>query len=143
MLIQKRVTMQLNVIAILFAGSLAAGAVSAKPLCNDPKDDIEGAKCMAAEVDKADKKLAEYLKAAKGRLIKDDVQGINLDVAQADWLRYRTAQCGDVYTFWERGTFRHRAAAQCRIDLARARTHDLWSAYLTFVDSTPPLRPEP
>jgi uncharacterized protein YecT (DUF1311 family) len=98
---------------------------------------------MSAEIDKADKALRGYLDAAKERLSRDKVKGLNLDAAQAEWSRYRTMHCGDVYLYWVEGTYRYRASAQCQIDLARSRTHDIWAAYLTFVDSTPALLPEP
>jgi uncharacterized protein YecT (DUF1311 family) len=98
---------------------------------------------MSAEIDKADKTLREYLEAAKERISRDKITGLNLDATQAEWSRYRTMHCGDVYQYWAEGTYRYRASAQCQIDLARSRTHDIWAAYLTFVDSTPALLPEP
>ena len=32
---------------------------------------------------------------------------------------------------------------KCLLEQTRRRTHDVWKAYLTFMDSTPPLLPEP
>ena len=31
----------------------------------------------------------------------------------------------------------------CMIEATRARTHDIWTDYLTYVDRTPPVLPEP
>ncbi|HEX9174104.1 MAG TPA: lysozyme inhibitor LprI family protein [Telluria sp.] len=122
---------------------VAATGAAAKPACYDPKDAQDEMECLSAEMDKAGKKLADYLSAAKARIAADEIKGIKLDAAQAEWLRYRTAHCRDVYQYWIDGTYRDRASAQCVLDLTRARTRDIWSAYLTYVDSTPPLRPEP
>lgn len=131
----------LSYAAMIF--SVMTTAAAAKLLCHDSKNTVEDTKCMSAEIDKADKTLREYLDAAKERISRDKITGLNLDATQAEWSRYRTLHCGDVYQFWADGTYRYRASAQCQIDLARTRTHDIWAAYLTFVDSTPALLPEP
>ena len=135
--------MKRHLIAVISVFSFATAAAAAEPLCRDSKNTVEDTKCMSAEIDKADKALREYLEAAKERLSRDKVKGLNLDATQAEWSRYRTMHCGDVYLYWVEGTYRYRASAQCQIDLARSRTHDIWAAYLTFVDSTPALLPEP
>jgi uncharacterized protein YecT (DUF1311 family) len=129
-------------IAVSILG-FASTAAAAQPLCRDAKNTVEDTNCMLAESGKADKVLQHYLEAAKERLSRDKVRGLSLDAAQAEWSRYRTMHCGDVYQYWVDGTYRYRASAQCEIDLARSRTHEIWAAYLTFVDSTPPLLPEP
>ncbi len=98
---------------------------------------------MSAEAEKADLKLAKYLEAAKERIAKDKTNELSLDDAQKAWLNYRSLQCGDVYKYWIQGTYRYRASLQCQIDLTHERTHDIWSAYLTYVDSTPAILPEP
>lgn len=135
--------MKRYLVVVLTTFSFAATAAPEELLCRDAKNTIEDIKCMSAEVDKANKTLREYLDAAKERIARDKITGPNLDATQAEWSRYRTMHCGDVYQYWAEGTYRYRASAQCEIDLARARTHDIWAAYLTFVDSTPALLPEP
>lgn len=130
-------------VALVWMCGVAASAVAAKPVCHDSKDNVADIDCMSAEVDKAGEKLADYLATAKEHIATNKTQGISLDAAQAEWLRYRAAHCGDVYQYWIDGTYRHRASAQCMLDLTRARTRDIWSAYLRFRDSTAPLRPEP
>jgi len=135
--------MQTHVMIAVSAFSFAATAAAAELLCPSSKNTVEDTKCMSAEIDKADRVLRQYLEAAKERLSRDKVKGLNLDATQAEWSRYRTMHCGDVYLYWVEGTYRYRASAQCQIDLTRSRTHDIWAAYLTFVDSTPALLPEP
>ena len=124
--------------------SFALGPVAAKDkLCHDQKNDMEDMACMSAEAEKADKKLAKYFEAAKARIASDTSIRLSLDDAQKAWLNYRSLQCGDVYKYWLDGTYRYRASLQCQIDLTQERTRDLWSAYLTHVDSTPPILAEP
>ncbi|MGB9109794.1 MAG: lysozyme inhibitor LprI family protein [Telluria sp.] len=135
--------MSKRVIAAVSIFILAATPAAAEQLCPDSKSTVDDTKCMSAEIDKADSILKAYLEAAKERISRDKIAGLNLDAAQAEWSRYRTMHCGDVYQYWAEGTYRYRASAQCQIDLARSRTHDIWAAYLAFVDSTPSLLPEP
>lgn len=120
---------------------LAASAKDA--VCDDPKNTVEEMQCLSAAQATADAKLASYLAAAKKRIAADNTIKLNLDKAQNAWQAYRAAQCGDVYSFWGQGSYRNRASAQCALDLTGQRTLDIWSAYLTFVDSTPPVLPRP
>ena len=118
-------------------------AGAAEPLCLQAKNTVEDTQCLSGELDKANKVLAEYLNTARERIAKENSAKPQLDASQDAWLRYRLAQCGDVYTYWQAGTYRYRASLECEIALTRSRTRDIWSAYLTYFDNTPPLRPEP
>jgi uncharacterized protein YecT (DUF1311 family) len=112
-------------------------------VCHDSADTIKERDCMSTEVDKADKKLSEYIEAAKDRISEDSTVMLSLTETQKAWLSYRTAHCGDVYAYWSQGTYRYRASLQCMLDLTKERTHDIWSAYLTYVDSSAAILPEP
>ena len=123
---------------------LSPMAASAKnDVCDNPVNDAADMECLAAEIGKADAKLALYLAAANKRVAMDATIRLNLDTAQNAWQAYREAQCGDVYTYWGQASYRHRASARCTLELTQQRTADIWSAYLTFVDSTPPILPKP
>lgn len=122
---------------------VTATASHAGILCAAAKNTQEEAQCMAAEVSKADQKLQTYLQAAKGRIDKTPDVKLNLDTAQKAWEQYRNAHCGDVYTYWAQGSVRYRQSAQCQLDLTQSRTLDVWQAYLTYADSTPPVLPRP
>jgi uncharacterized protein YecT (DUF1311 family) len=131
-------------VAIFFSMRVfTAVAGASEPLCLQAKNPVEEAQCLSRELDKANKAMAEYLDTAKARISKQDSAGPQLDAAQEAWLRYRSAHCSDVYTYWQAGTYRNRASLECEIELARSRTHEIWSAYLTYFGTTPPLRPEP
>lgn len=119
------------------------GVAHAEVLCGSASNTVDEAQCMAGEVDKADAVLARYLGAAKARVKQASDSELNLDTAQAKWLAYRSAHCGDVYLMSVTGTIRYRLSAQCQIDLAHQRTHDVWRAFLTYMDSTAPVLPEP
>ena len=127
--------------AILCLNLSTANAKDA--VCLDSKNTLEEQDCMSAEVDKAEQKLAKYIATAKAHIAKDQTIALSLDEAQKAWLNYRTVHCGDVYKYWLQGTYRYRASAQCILDLTQERTHNIWAAYLTYVDSTPAILPEP
>ncbi|MFZ6718589.1 lysozyme inhibitor LprI family protein [Undibacterium sp. Ji49W] len=132
-------------VQLLVLGILCAIAHDghAEALCAAAQNTLEDSLCMADEVARADKKLDTYLQAAKTRLKKDGDSKLNLDIAHSAWTQYRTKHCGDVYTYWEQGSIRYRQSAQCQLDLIQSRTHDIWKAYLTYADTTPPVLPEP
>ncbi|MFZ6655222.1 lysozyme inhibitor LprI family protein [Undibacterium sp. TJN19] len=115
----------------------------AEILCQASKTTVEEQQCMIAELAKADKKLVTYLQTARAQLAKTSDSKLNLDEAQKAWEQYRTTHCADVYTYWAEGSIRYRQSAQCQIDLSQQRTHDIWKAYLSFADSTPPVLAEP
>jgi uncharacterized protein YecT (DUF1311 family) len=104
---------------------------------------VEMQACLQAKIDEANARLAKYLATAQARIDKDFGSRPDLKAAQAAWVRYRELECGDLYQFWAQGTYRVLASAQCELRLTRQRTHEVWRAYLTYMDSTPPLLPEP
>ncbi len=129
----------------------AASTVAAAPTPRCPGDNtIEINECRAAERDRADAELKRYLEAARQRLTSEaadnpDVREAlaDLDKSQAAWAAYRTAECDAIYDYWKAGTIRTVMALSCEIDLTRQRTHQVWSQWLTYMDSTPPILPEP
>lgn len=135
--------MLVQIFVSLCISLLALEANAKNIVCRDSKNTVEETECMSAEIKKAENKLADYMSAAKGKVAEDKSIELQLDAAQKAWLTYRDAQCGDVYRYWVHGTYRYRASAQCMLDLTQERTHDIWAAYLTYVDSTPPVKPEP
>jgi uncharacterized protein YecT (DUF1311 family) len=121
----------------------AAQAESPQALCLHANGTPEETKCLSAELAKSDQVLGEYLKVAQERINQQNAGKPQLAASQAEWLRYRSAQCGDVYTYEVAGTYRYRAELECEIEATRARTHDVWSAYMRTFGSSTPIRPEP
>ncbi|MDE0552455.1 hypothetical protein OU793_24315, partial [Vibrio sp. VP6] len=56
---------------------------------------------------------------------------------------YMSSHCDSVYTQWRDGTIRGVMAISCKTKLTKQRTHELWENFLTYMDSTPPVLPEP
>lgn len=120
---------------------LASGAAHA--ICQDPPGVVPDQECMARELDQAERTLARYFEAARARARQGWDEPLDLVPAQTAWEAYRARHCADVYRKWSAGTHAARAGAMCEITLINQRTHDLWAAYLTYIDRTPPVLPEP
>lgn len=122
---------------------LAARAEKPQLLCLNAKNTVEETKCLNQEFDKANSVLAEYLSTVQAQINKQNAGKPQLAAAQAAWLKYREAQCGDVYAYEERGSYRYRAELECEIEATRSRTHEIWSGYMRTFGTSLPLRPEP
>lgn len=144
----------MHIAVLAAAASLAAAPPPKAPARPSPKcpgeNTIEINDCMSATLGAAEVELKRYLDAARKRLQSEaaDDAGVakalaGLDKAQSAWVAYREAECGAVYDYWSSGTIRGSMALTCQIDLTRARTHTVWSEWLTYMDSTPPILPEP
>jgi len=123
-----------------------------------PKDCYQGSTlavnaCLQAEAEGADEMLAQYLEAARVRLKHEAKDSpcdttsatalAGLDKAEAAWVTYRKAECDAVYDWWSSGSVRGAMLEGCWIRLTKLHTHTLWREWLTFVDNTPPILPEP
>jgi uncharacterized protein YecT (DUF1311 family) len=128
---------------LTFVFMTAAGNEKPQLLCLHAKSTVEETQCLNQELEKANSVLAEYLNTAREQINKQNSGKPQIDAAQDAWLKYRYAQCGDVYTYQEAGTYRYRAELECDIEATRSRTHDIWSAYMRTFGTSLPLRPEP
>ena len=63
--------------------------------------------------------------------------------AEKLWDQYAAAQCDAVFEYWKRGSVRLDFHASCHLFHTRLRTHMIWREWLTYVDRTPPILPEP
>ena len=99
--------------------------------------------CAAMELQTMEDTLAHYLTNSRDHLDYDPVAVASLDAAQEAWVAYRNAHCDAVYDLWRDGTIRTVMAIECAKALTRDRTHTLWQTYLTYMDSTPSVLPEP
>jgi len=128
-----------SLVALLLCSTSLAQASS--PECKG--NTLEVQTCMGKKIDEANARLTKYLSTAQVRIEKYFASKPNLMATQAAWARYRDLQCGDVFEFWVHGTYRTIASSECSLRLTQQRTHEVWQAYLTYQDSTPPLLPEP
>ena len=132
-----------KIFIIKLALLIPVAAVYAANGCIDLKTTVETNDCISAQIQNAKKELAKYLKASKHRLASEPKVAEELDKSQKAWLLYRDSHCGAIYQYWIEGSVRGAMAGNCILKQTRRRTHDLWEAYLTFVDTTPPILPEP
>lgn len=101
--------------------------------------------CASAEFATADAELNRYYQAAMRRLRSDGEAQTAEDLvkAQRAWIQYRDAECGAVYQNWIGGSIRTLMGITCRTRLTKLRTYVIWSHWLTYMDSTPPILPRP
>ena len=139
---------------MIVAAVLAAVALAAPDLggCEDAVTTVDVSACLARELEREADRMDGYFAAVIARAdeLGDRIVGADgpevieaLQLSQSAWLAYRDAECSARYAWWSDGTIRGPKTLQCRIDLTRERTRHLWAAYLTFLDSTPPILPEP
>ena len=120
----------MSVAAVLTAVALAVPDPGG---CEDVVSTVDISACLSGQLERESDRMDGYFAAV--------IEALQL--SQSAWLAYRDAECSARYAWWSDGTIRGPKALQCRIDLTRERTRQLWAAYLTFPDSTPPILPEP
>lgn len=111
--------------------------------CPQAKTTFELNQCLAEQLEQQEVVLHHYLAEARARHLDDDVVVEAIDEAQLRWLDYRQQQCDSINRVWRDGSIRGVMTLNCSIRMTRLRTHQIWYSYLTFMDSTPPLLPEP
>lgn len=101
--------------------------------------------CLAGELAGADAELNRYYAAAVRRLADERQPAALAKLRESErlWIRHREADCDAVWEYWREGTIRGTCAILCRIRSTRARTLSIWSNWLTFADSSPPMLPRP
>jgi len=111
--------------------------------CDNVYTTIDINYCITQEADQAFSELENYLDKAKERYASQKTITDTLNKSQETWLAYRAAHCDAVYEQWSGGTIRGAVFGSCMLKLNKQRTHLIWQDYLTYVDSTEPLLPEP
>jgi uncharacterized protein YecT (DUF1311 family) len=107
------------------------------------RNTIEQQACAAEAYRDADAELNRYYRKAVERTADDRATLTLLRRSEAAWISYRDAECDAVGSTWGLGSGRAVAETDCRTELTRQRTHDIWQRWLTYADSTPPSLPEP
>ena len=129
----------------LLAMLAAAAAFTAAPCPGETTLDTNA--CLAQQLDSANAELQRYVMAARKRLTDgagtDPSVLADFDKAESAWAAYRKAECDAVYDNWKAGTIRTAMDLSCQIELTSRHTHTVWSHWLTYMDSTPPILPEP
>ncbi|MHA6332478.1 DUF6265 family protein [Qipengyuania sp. CAU 1752] len=126
---------------LVFRFDAAKGAEPAR--CPDAMTTVGINECLGTVMGRADMRRRQYLGAALER------HGDNLELRSLIeasgvlFLRYRDAECRAVAEDWQEGTIGTAMILSCFIEMTDRRTHAIWQNWLTFMDNTPPLLPEP
>lgn len=99
--------------------------------------------CLIDKIEASEKELSQYIAKSKLRYSGLPKSIEQLNIAQGAWVKYRKAHCASVYEIWAEGTIRDAMHHICWLAVTKLRTREIWETYLTFMDSTPPLLPEP
>lgn len=127
---------------VLLAIVLPSLAFSSNP-CEETSNTIEINNCVQSKVESAEKVLAMYYEESKRQYAESHKVLTALSKSQKIWLQFRKSHCEAIYEMWSEGTIRGTMYGNCLLEQTQRRTHDLWESYLTFMDSTPPVLPEP
>lgn len=111
--------------------------------CENAVTTIEINICIGQEIVVANHSLSQYILKAKERYTAKATVIALIDQSQQDWLVYRQSHCDAVYDIWSDGSIRGVMFGECMLKLTEQRTHQIWDDYLTYMDDTPPLLPEP
>lgn len=126
------------------APEVIAEPLSTLQIClNEAKDPEAEKACWSAELSDRDQALEQYRRAAADRLEKEGASAETFDASQAEWTKYRDDFCQAVSAYWQNLNGGDAKTLECRATLAAARTHAIWSNFLTHDDDTAPSLPEP
>lgn len=128
---------------ILLFGLHSTLALSDDVDCNKAINTIEINYCAGLVLENAELEMNAYLTKSKERNSDDSELIKSIDLAQTAWTSYAEAHCDSIYTQWREGTIRGVMYLSCKIKITKLRTHEIWANFLTYMDSTPPVLPEP
>ena len=111
--------------------------------CDQAITTIENNTCLAQQLAVATKQMDQYIAKAKARFADQPKVIASIEHSQQNWLLYRQSHCDSVYAIWSDGTIRGTMFGECMLKLTKQRTYQVWVDYLTYIDNTPPLLPEP
>ncbi|PTO52772.1 hypothetical protein CWN94_16110 [Vibrio splendidus] len=111
--------------------------------CENAMNTIDINHCAAIELESAQAELDKYLTASFEHNDYDAELVASIKKAQESWQAYMSAHCNSVYTQWRDGSIRGLMALSCKTTLTKQRTHEVWANFLTYMDSAPPVLPEP
>jgi uncharacterized protein YecT (DUF1311 family) len=104
---------------------------------------IDREHCKHWKMKESEREMNNYLSAAQKRY-SDDKKFISLlQKSQAMWIKYSESECLTYEHQWSGGSISTYMYLECKLHMTKQRTYRIWDNYLTFMDSTPPLLPEP
>ena len=99
--------------------------------------------CALEKLKFAQAELDQYFAASLEHNAEDAELIKSIQNAQRNWQAYMVSHCDSVYTQWREGTIRGVMAISCKTKLTKQRTNEIWQNFLTYMDSSKPVLPEP
>ena len=128
---------------LIISAMMISATTIAAPCPGASNPEVEA--CLKSDLDRSQADLKRYAAAATSRIRKEDTpQTLQaFENAQDAWSVYSDRECKGVYEAWGPGTIKGGMALICLRRLTEDRTHEIWRDWLTYMDSTPPILPEP
>ena len=130
-------------VMVCMGWALLAQAAEPDVDCNQAMNTLEINHCAGLELKAAQHEMSRYLDAVYAQQADDTELVTAIQTAQQAWAAYAQAHCDSVFTQWRDGTIRGVMAISCQTQLTQERTHTLWENFLTFMDNSEPVLPEP
>ncbi|WP_188637690.1 lysozyme inhibitor LprI family protein [Vreelandella lutescens] len=111
--------------------------------CDHAMTTLDINQCTAVQLESAQSELSQYVEASVNHHVDDPELLAAIEDSQQAWEAYAAAHCDAVHTQWREGSIRGVMALTCKTQLTQQRTHTVWESFLTYMDSTPPVLPEP
>ncbi|MEZ9580569.1 MULTISPECIES: lysozyme inhibitor LprI family protein [unclassified Vibrio] len=111
--------------------------------CDNALNTLQINQCASIELESVKAELLTYLNASFKHNSNDPELVNAIKVAQNNWQAYMLSHCDSIYTQWRAGTIRDAMAISCETKLTKLRTHEIWANFLTYMESVPPILPEP
>lgn len=111
--------------------------------CQNALSTMEINQCALEKLKFAQTELDQYFAASLEHNAEDAELIKSIQNAQRNWQAYIVSHCDSVYTQWREGTIRGVMAISCKTKLTKQRTHEIWQNFLTYMDSSKPVLPEP
>ncbi|EDM66228.1 MAG: DUF1311 domain-containing protein [Moritella sp.] len=132
-----------KVITFLIMSVCSFATMAASVDCDKAFNTLEINYCAKVELDQAEAEMKLYLDKSIAQYIADTHVVESINIAQSAWQSYSKSQCDSVFTMFRDGSLRVVMTLSCRTKLTQQRTYELWSQYLTYMDSSAPVLPEP
>jgi len=132
-----------KVITFLLMSVCSFATMATSVNCDKALNTIEINYCAKVKLDKAETEMKRYLAKSIAQYTTDSNIVESINIAQSAWQSYSQSQCNSVFTLFRDGSLRVVMTLSCRTKLTEQRTHELWSQYLTYMDSSAPVLPEP
>lgn len=118
---------------------------------NHQRNTIEMNQCSMTIVNQLKAIEGKYVQAIYTRInsdYKDDPETLNellvyIDEENKAWDDLINAASESTYTYWKGGTIRGVMGSGRKINLMKYRIHNQWQSWLTYMDSSPAVLPEP